>query len=204
MITESEARAIAADWHSGQGSALYAFSSSGHVDSMTELELERVVAECERRVETGDMTGPDFGDPVELLEDARAALEFVRANTPAGRAYALGVEAAEAAASWTVDGNSDPAVIARLLELMDAGDPAVDDYLPARPDLSGEWADAPTPMSLYEEVTGRSHAEAEAEAGLGYETLVGEEMDELADAWEQGVSDTFEQACEAELRRHVA
>lgn len=31
-IGESEARFIARDWHSGQGSALYSFASSGHLD----------------------------------------------------------------------------------------------------------------------------------------------------------------------------
>lgn len=200
MITESEARAIAADWHSGQASALYAFSSSGHIDSSTELEFERVVSECESRVETGDMTGPDFEDPAELLEQARAALEFVKANTPAGKAYALGVEAAQAAASWAADGNSDEAAIRETLAMLEAGDPQVGYRLPECPNLSGEWADAPTPKRLYEEVTGR---DAHGDSSWNYDAYQ-EALEELCDAWEQGVSDTFEQACEAELRRHVA
>lgn len=200
MITESEARAIAADWHGGQASALYAFSSSGHVDSSTELEFERVVSECESRVETGDMTGPDFEDPAELLEQARAALEYVKANTPAAKAYALGAEAARAAASWAADVNVDPVSIARTLDMLDAGDPAANDYLPPMPNLSGEWADAPTPGRLYEEVTGR---DAHGDSTWNYDAYQ-EVLEELCDAWEQGVADTFEQACEAELRRHVA
>ena len=33
MITDTEARKIASDWHGGQGSALYAFSSTGAIDT---------------------------------------------------------------------------------------------------------------------------------------------------------------------------
>jgi hypothetical protein len=33
MITDLEARKIASDWHGGQGTALYALSSTGAIDS---------------------------------------------------------------------------------------------------------------------------------------------------------------------------
>lgn len=201
MITESEARSIAADWHSGQGSALYAFSSSGHVDTLTELELERVVSECEQRIATGHMTGPDFESPTELLEQARAALEYVKANTPQAQAYKLGAEAAEAAASWIVDGNTKREFIPAVLELIEAGDPRADEYLPAMPSLSGEWADSPTPQSLAADILG---ADWDTHGYNAPDFLAEELVDELADAWEQGVADTFESACEAELRRHLA
>jgi hypothetical protein len=115
-------------------------------------------------------------------------------------AYALGVSAALAAASWTVDGNTSPEHIVRVLAMLEDGDPMAYDYLPAYPNLSGEYSDDPTPRSLYEDITGLNHSEAEADAGLAYETLVGSVMDAIADAWEAGVSDTFEQACERELR----
>lgn len=42
-VTTDCARAIASDWHDGQGSALYAFSSSGHFDAsalLREVEAE--------------------------------------------------------------------------------------------------------------------------------------------------------------------
>lgn len=111
-------------------------------------------------------------------------------------AYKLGVEAAQAAASWAADGNTDAAAIARLLEMMEAGDPALEQYLPPTPDLSGEWADGPTPTSLALEVTSIDPDDDDESWAAT--------VDALADAWEQGVADTFEQACEAELRRHVA
>lgn len=103
-------------------------------------------------------------------------------------AYALGVEHAKNAASWLE--TDDPA---RLLELMDAGDPRVDEYLPAQPNLSGEFADDPTPLSLARDIIGREDEYA----------YYSEEIDELADAYEAGVSDTFMPECERILRAAV-
>jgi hypothetical protein len=107
-------------------------------------------------------------------------------------AYALGVSAALAAASWTVDGNTPPDHIARVLAMLEDGDPAAYDYLPTEPNLSGEWADAPTPDSLYSEIVGD---ERTAEEGGQYDL-----RDAIADAWEAGVSDTFAPECERILR----
>lgn len=200
MFTESEARAIAADWHGGQGSALYAFSSSGHVDSSTELEFERVVSECEQRVANPAYARNLNSTPAtELLEAARGALEYVKANTPTARAHALGVEAAQAAATWAADGNSEPAGVRRLLELIEAGDPQASDLLPPMPDLSGEWADGMTPGRLYEETTGR---DAHGDSTWNHDAYQ-EVLEELCEAFETGVSETFEDACVAELRKWV-
>lgn len=115
-------------------------------------------------------------------------------------AYRLGCEAAVAAASWVIDGNTSAEHITRVLAMLDDGDPMAYDYLPARPDLSGEWADAPTPASLYEDIIGESYSEADDDAGLASETLVGSVLDKIADAWEAGVSDTFKSECERILR----
>jgi hypothetical protein len=115
-------------------------------------------------------------------------------------AYRLGVQAAEAAASWAADGNTTDDHRRRVLAMLEDGDPMADDYLPARPNLSGEWADAPTPISLYEEITGFSHFQEQQVAGLAYETQVGSVVDAIADAWEAGVSDTFAPECERILR----
>ncbi len=113
----------------------------------------------------------------------------------------MGAEAARSAASWTVDGNTSQAFIADALAMLDAGDPRADEYLPLRPTLSGEWADDdPTPITLWETVTGLDHFDAETDASLAYETLIGSAVDALASAWEDGVSETFESACERELR----
>jgi len=100
-----------------------------------------------------------------------------------------GREAAHNAASWIgpVESNSARA----LLSMLSNGDPAVWDYLPAAPNLSGEWADDPTPLSLARSITGVS------EPG-------GDAIDALADAFELAVADTFERACERELLRWAA
>lgn len=101
-----------------------------------------------------------------------------------------GCSDARAAASWIVDGNTDVEAARRLIRMIEDGDPAADDYMPRRPDLSGEFADDLTPDSLAEEITGADDIEAEL-------------VDQLASAYEQGVSDTFGDACETELRRFV-
>lgn len=112
-------------------------------------------------------------------------------------AFRLGQESAHAAASWTTDGNTASEHAARVLAVLDDGDPAADDYLPARPDLSGAWADSPTPRLLFEAVTGlgaRDHATWQPAA---YQMI----LEALCEAWERGVAETFETACEAELRK---
>ena len=106
------------------------------------------------------------------------------------QAHADGVQAAEAAASWAADGNSDTDAIRETLRLMDDGDPMADDRLPAYPTLSGEWADDPTPLSLARDITGLDDPPDDV-------------IDALADAWEAGVSETFSVACEAEMRKWV-
>lgn len=108
------------------------------------------------------------------------------------QAREIGREAARNAASWIADGNTKPEAIAYVLELFDAGDPAVDDYLPARPNLSGQWADELTPHSLADLV------------GQTINDLQEGELDEICGAFEEGVSETFESACETELRKWVS
>lgn len=105
-----------------------------------------------------------------------------------GEARAMGVEAAKNAASWMTDGTSDPEHLRRVLNMLDEGDPQADDYLPRRPNLSGEFADDPTPQSIAEEIT-------------GVDGLSDEVIDALSSAFETGVDETFTQACEAELHK---
>jgi hypothetical protein len=107
-------------------------------------------------------------------------------------AYELGVQHAKAAASWCVDGNTSAEHVARMVEMFDAGDPQLWDYLPVMPNLSGEYADDLTPRSLAASITG---------AGWdGYVNGVAPDTDALADAYEAGVSDTFESECERIIR----
>jgi hypothetical protein len=113
------------------------------------------------------------------------------------QAYELGVEHAKSAASWVIDGNTDREWIVETLRFLEDGDPRIEDRLPREPNLSGEYADDPTPTSLYRDVTGRDPVES-----LAFETEHGQ--DALADAYEQGVSDTFFVECERILREAIA
>src|ERR1700739_2806258 len=92
-------------------------------------------------------------------------------------ARALGIEQAECAAGWAFDGNSTRDERARVLDMLREGDPAAWDYLPAMPNLSGEWADALTPHRLFEQIVGR---EPETDDD-------GDVIEALADAFENGV-----------------
>jgi hypothetical protein len=109
-------------------------------------------------------------------------------------AYRLGVQAAIAAASWVIDGNTSQDHIARMVAWLDDGDPRADDFLPAMPDLSGEWADSPTPDSLAVGIVGAP------DLGCGNAEEYDELRDAIADAWEAGVSDAFGPECERILR----
>jgi hypothetical protein len=104
------------------------------------------------------------------------------------KAYAAGADAARAAASW-IDTSNAP----RLLAMLEEGDPVVDDFLPACPNLSGEWADSLTPVSLAHEI-------ASDLLDLDGSELDPEDVNTIAEAWEEGVSDTFERECERILR----
>lgn len=124
----------------------------------------------------------------------------IQQDTFEREAYALGCEHAQSAATWTVDGNTASEHVERIARMFDDGDPALFDYLPPRPDLSGQWADGLTQRSLVEQVTGLSgHAEATWNMDA-YDAVCGA----ICEAYERGVSDTFEQACEAEIRRALS
>lgn len=115
------------------------------------------------------------------------------------QAFELGQQAARDVATWTVDGNTPPEHARRVLAMLEDGDPEAFDHLPTRPSLSGEWADDPTPRSLFEDVTDLdAHAEATWNVDA-YSAVV----EALCDAYERGVDETFEAACGAELRRIV-
>lgn len=108
------------------------------------------------------------------------------------QATTLGREAGIAAASWTLDGNHPTEHYERLARMMDDGDPALDDCLPARPNLSGEWADAMTPRGLFETVTG---LDAHAEASWNYDAYQSV-LDALCEAWEAAAGEAFDHEAE--------
>lgn len=109
-----------------------------------------------------------------------------------------GESAARALASWTVDGNTTPESARAVLALLDDGDPAAEDYLPRRPDLSGEFAGDETPHGLAVDVTDLDFGYTETDPSRTWKL---ELIDLLADEFESGVDDVFLDACEAELRR---
>jgi hypothetical protein len=102
------------------------------------------------------------------------------------QAYELGAEAARAAATWAND-SASPESAERVLRMLENGDPEAWDYLPPAPNLSGGWG---TPNRIATKITG--DATDDLDQNL---------INAIADAYEQGVSDTFEDACVTELRR---
>lgn len=136
-------------------------------------------------------TGAEASDALaRALYEQRHNLLPAEAEAWRGEARRRGEEAARASATWCADGNSDPEAIARLLRMLGDGDPEAEAYMPARPNLSGEFADDPTPLSLARDITGQDDPSADL-------------LDAIADAYEEGVSEVFETACEEELRKHL-
>jgi hypothetical protein len=128
-----------------------------------------------------------------LPEDFYSADELAQWITDAAD---LGREHATNAASWIVDGNSEREHARRLLAMLRDGDPEAYDAIGAGPNLSGEMADGMTPRKLYEQITGRDADESVTDddwQGIG--TMI----EELTDAYEESVSETFSAACEREL-----
>jgi hypothetical protein len=106
----------------------------------------------------------------------------------------MGRQAGIAAASWIVDGRQSSGWVKRMVKMLDDGDPEFYDWIEP-PNLSGEWANHPTPTSLYVDITGRDPLDS-----LNFENEHSYLMDRIADAWEQGVSETFDVECERILR----
>ena len=137
-------------------------------------------------------------------------------------AYTRGKEAAEAAATWVVDGNTSEEHIRRVITMLDDGDPEAYDYLPNSPNLSGEWADDPTPNSLAYDILGDTCPQC-GNAGTFIEPGIGDGyvechcsdndvppvthdyrvVEAIADEFERGVDENFTLACEGELRKWV-
>lgn len=104
----------------------------------------------------------------------------------------MGREDGVQAASWTWDGNTSREAAERIVKLFENGDPELY-YLFRAPNLSGEYADEPTPQSLARDL-GLDDDDKRAE------WLV----DDLATAYEDGVSSSFWPAVEKAYRAIVA
>lgn len=104
----------------------------------------------------------------------------------------MGREDGLRAASWTWDGNTSRETAERIVKLFEDGDPEVYDFFYA-PNLSGEYADEPTPQSLARDL-GLDDDDNRAE------WLV----DDLAAAYEDGASSSFWPAVEKAYRAILA
>jgi hypothetical protein len=87
-----------------------------------------------------------------------------------------------AAATWLE--TDDPGT---LLAMIRDGDPRVDDYLPAQPNLSGEMADGLTPARLLDEL------------GEDIDDVDPDDVDAICTAYETAVADHWEPTITAEL-----
>lgn len=77
IIDTSALRALAAAWHSGMSSPLYALASSGAIVDGIEREVEEAIADAERF----GTTDPDYAADVVPL---RHLLTYVRHHGPRG------------------------------------------------------------------------------------------------------------------------
>jgi hypothetical protein len=104
------------------------------------------------------------------------------------QAYRDGADAALSVVSWCEMSDQ----VAAYLIADDDIDPALEDMLPAEPNLSGEYADSPTPHSLASDIT--MHPWAELDASV---------IDALSDAWEEGRDAVWRRALRAVAYRHA-
>lgn len=130
-------------------------------------------------------------DPMWLLYDATQDTVATRVDPGEQSAYAHGTNAAKMAASWCTDGNTDQSHIKGVLKMLDDGDPEADDFLPRRPNLSGENVDEPTPQQLMIWIYGLCWEERD---------IIANRLEQVIEAWEQGVNDHFQLECERLLR----
>lgn len=132
--------------------------------------------------------------------DVPSAVALVMASSNATplmeQARERGEDAARSAATWTLHAGATPEDAAALLALLDAGDPAASALLPERPSLTGELGDN-TPATLFEGIIGRPPVLD----SLSVESEDGALIDALASAYEEGVTDAFGPACEAQLAK---
>ena len=109
------------------------------------------------------------------------------ATTLRNMAIAEGKSAGKAMASWVFDGNTDQDTYARTLKSIQDGDPEFLDQLNT-PNLSGKWADDPTPQTLADD--------------LGIE-IDDERLDDLCELWEGAAHQAFWGEIERTCRYHL-
>jgi hypothetical protein len=90
-----------------------------------------------------------------------------------------GKDAGASAASWAVPNNATQGWFDKMKQLIDDGDPALDDYISAPAWLSGEWA-GESINELIGDIIEEAHDE-------GYDDI----DDDIAEAYEEAASDEF-------------
>jgi hypothetical protein len=105
----------------------------------------------------------------------------------------MGAEHGQNAASWYFDGNTTDETYRRVLKGIEEGDPEILDTFPSSP-LSGEWADDPTPTTLFRDLGLDAHAEA---------TFNPEAFDEVCSAYEDGFYEAVSHEIERVARPHA-
>ena len=81
MITDTEARRIASEWHGGQGSALYAFASTGAIREGSDEGWDYNECAMEIYEEIAATTSYEELNP---MTDMNNLLEYIQANGPRG------------------------------------------------------------------------------------------------------------------------
>jgi hypothetical protein len=128
-----------------------------------------------------------------MAEEAQRTTDRDPSDSDEDKMRRAGAEHGRAVASWYFDGNTDRATYARTLRGIEEGDPEILDTLPSAP-LSGEWADEPTPASVFRDVLEADEAEYD-ERG---------ESDDLLTAYEEAFSTAAADAIEAAARAQLA
>lgn len=157
----------------------------GYCDEAVEEGLISEDSDMARRLAIGQ-----YMERREVFEYVASAVEERASElleTWEDEARELGAEHARNAASWVTDGNDTDDSRRRKLQRIEDGDAS---ELIRMPDLSGEFADDPTPLSIARDITGEDDPDSDTQ-------------DALAQAYEDGVSETFEDACVSELRKYI-
>ena len=100
-----------------------------------------------------------------------------------------GARAGRNAASWCIDGNTTDETLRRLVQGLEDGDPMILDAY-RTPNLSGEFADDPTPRTL----------QADYDVSDKRWDDIG---DGVCNAWQDAADEAFRHALEATARRRL-
>lgn len=111
-----------------------------------------------------------------------------------------GAEHGRNAASWYFDGNTPLETYRTVARGILDGDPEVMDTLPNSP-LSGEWADEPTPSSVFRDVL---DLDLHAESSFWGPETTSELLDAYEEAFDEAVTSAVMRDCNIQLDGRAA